>query len=183
MANYQNRSGYQQVHLHFHAAQQATKTQSPTTRQSAQAAVMPATLDDGTTKNMIKVFFMSFIGVLGGIAGSYFWFPAIALAVISLVADAVMTFAIIWQNVFGNSATASAATQQQAANNSAAPLLGLDSPAARQALSSTDTRQLVLVAPRKALSQFRKRLQAPSQKALVQPLKRLIAPFKRLPRP
>jgi hypothetical protein len=57
-----------------------------------------------------KAFFVSFIGVLGGVVGSYFWFPLITIAAVSLVTYVVTTFASIWRELNGgNNANAPAA--------------------------------------------------------------------------
>jgi hypothetical protein len=147
-----------EVHVHYHQAAPAQQERQQQSRQpSPEELAMAARLE-----KFSKTAFVVILTAIMPPAG-------IVLAIVS------------WWLKKSPSATATPATKQ-AANNTIAPL-GLGSPTARHELSFANRRQLAPVAPRKALSQFRKRSQTPSRKVLTQPLKRLIAPFKRLPRP
>jgi hypothetical protein len=163
-------SGYQQVHLHFHAAPQTPQPQQQP--QPAQSVLQPtqqlAARQIPSAAAIDAQFALIMRTILTVIVSM--WVIMIPYMAIPFGAAAILYY--LQQRQIKKAATATSVPAQQAAANNP---LGLGSPAVRQALSSNKRQPLNSAAPQKVLVQPRKRL--------TMPLKRLQAPFKRLPRP
>jgi hypothetical protein len=156
-------SGYQQVHLHFHAAPQAQMTQQRTPQSPASAQKLAPMLSNEEFKNMFKMFLICIAAFGGGIVGSQLWFPAIAISFMSFVAFAAILSITVWRMIFG--------------------VGNISGSNAVKALPTTAMPQLTSAQARSALSAPSTRLLAPLHMGLAAPLKRLIRPLLRLPLP
>jgi hypothetical protein len=157
--DYQKRSGYQQVHLHFHAAptqQQAQPPQQPATL----SASLPSAAEINRQCALIAKTIVTIIATM--------WVTMIPYMAIPFAGIAILYYIQVRQS----KRAAIAATN--AANN--------ETTTQQLALTGANATSMLPNAPANRLGVPSKRLARPFLR-LPQPLKRLAAPLKRLPRP